>query len=149
MASGHSLPGDTLDTPEMGRECTDSPPPHQQPEVNQWSVWAAAWTVILDGERLLNPTEVCGPSGGGRAGRCSCQPNPIQEVNVRVLWLSPLSEFSFLFLEYQVLSPHCHPTHPIHFLSPALSTGLAISTGASLPLPLTGSLFSLCWSEPA
>lgn len=53
-------------------------------------------------------------------------PDPTQEVNVRVLWLSPLSEFSFSFLKHWAFSFHCHPTHSSP-LSPCCPPGLAIS----------------------
>lgn len=103
----------------------------------------------------MKPSEAWRPLGEGRYRSCSCRassgpcpahmgPDSIQEVNVRVLWLSLLSELSFPFLEYWVLLPHCHPIHPVvRFLSPAFSAGLDMSTPALLPL------LSLCWSEPA
>lgn len=42
-------------------------------------------------------------------------PNLTQEVNVRVPWLSLLSEFYFLFLGYWAFLPHYHPSIPSAF----------------------------------
>lgn len=123
MSSGYSLPSDRylwtplkwIETPQSGFTTrTKSVVSLGSRRVDHHPGW---------GEATETPGPLC---AGGGSGFCSCRassslcpahmgPNLTQEVNVRVPWLSFLSEFYFLFLGYWVFLPHYHPSIPSAF----------------------------------